>query len=80
MAKPLLRPLAAMPQPFLSQIPCWSIREIEGRLVEISEPFPTASLSFAFMLVQEVHEEKQLAAWISLARSIFFLQMCRITE
>ncbi len=71
-AKPLLRPLAKIPPPLANQTPRWNMQEVQGRLTEISEPCPIAALSFALSLAREVHEAKQLAAWISLSPSMFF--------
>ena len=63
---------AKLKESFASEAPGWNIRELQGRLVELSEPYPTASLSFAIMLVRQAQEQGYHASWISHSHSIFY--------
>ncbi len=72
MAKVQLQPLSRLPQPFLTKEPQWTLEEMKGRLIEISEPYPIAALSFAFSLVQEVQTVGFNAAWIGTSNSVFY--------
>ncbi len=59
-------------QSFSSEAPGWNIRELQGRLVELSESRPTASLSFAIMAIHQAQENGCHAGWISHSHSIFY--------
>ncbi len=72
MAKVELQPLSRLPEPFLTREPQWTLEEMAGRLIEISEPHPIAALSFAFLLVQEVQTVGFNAAWVGSLNSCFY--------
>lgn len=72
MAKPSLQPLSQLAQPLITNQPQWNLQEVSGRLVEISEPQPIASLSFAFLLVREAQNSGECAAWIGTLDSVFY--------
>lgn len=66
-----LRALSQFAPAFAADAPEWSLRELAGRLVEISDPQPAASLSFAFLLVRETQMQKDCAAWVGCAQGSF---------
>ncbi len=72
MARSSLQPLSQLVQPFVANQPQWNLQEVSGRLVEISEPQPIASLSFAFLLVREAQNSGEYAAWIGTLDSVFY--------
>ena len=72
MTSALLQPLSLLCQPLHKQPPAWNLEEMSGRLVEISEPRPIASLSFAFLLVHEAQVAHQYVAWVGTLNSIFY--------
>ncbi len=72
MTKASLSPLSQLAQPVLASQPQWNLQEVSGRLVEISEPQPIASLSFAFLLVREAQTSGECTAWIGMMDSIFY--------
>ena len=67
-----LQSLSQLAQPLQTDQPQWNLQEVSGRLVEISEPQPIASLSFAFLLVNEAQSSDQCAAWIGMLDSTFY--------
>ena len=72
MAEPALLPLSKLPQPFPSKEPKWNLKEVEGRLVEISDPHPIAALSFAFLLLRDAQANGSHTAWIGSLQSTFY--------
>lgn len=72
MPEPALQPLSRLVQPFSGNKPGWNLQEVQGRLVEISEPHPIAALSFCFLLVHEVQMADGCAAWIGSTDSTFY--------
>jgi recombination protein RecA len=52
--------------------PRWCLREVEGRLVELSSWRGGGSLSLAFDLVREAQLRGELAAWVGGRESCFF--------
>ncbi len=72
MPEPALQPLSRLVQPFSGNKPGWNLREVQGRLVEISEPLPIAALSFCFLLVHEVQMAGGYAAWVGSTDSTFY--------
>ena len=72
MAEPALLPLSKLPQPFLDKEPKWNLKEVEGRLVEISDPHPIAALSFAFLLLRDAQANGSHTAWIGSLQSTFY--------
>ena len=67
-----LRTLSQITQRNSSQKSQWNLRELEGRLVEISDPQPVAALSFAFVLIHEIQTKGHCSAWIGCADSSFY--------
>ncbi len=72
MPEPALQPLSRLVQPFSDNKPGWNLQEVQGRLVEISEPHPVAGLSFCFLLVHEVQMTGGCAAWVGSMNSTFY--------
>ncbi len=72
MPEPALQPLSRLTQPLSGKAPGWNIREMQGRLVEISEPHPIAALSLSFLLLREVQTTGGNAAWIGCNDSTFY--------
>ncbi len=67
-----LQPLSKISPSLPKQAPQWNLREISGRLVEISEPYPIAALSFAFKLFREAQALSCSVAWVGLQKSSFY--------
>ena len=72
MAEPALQPLSSLNRPLVGDHPKWSLQEVEGRLIEISEPHPTVALSCAFLLVQEAQANGRHVAWIGSSQNVFY--------
>jgi recombination protein RecA len=60
------------PRTHPTSTPIWTIRELSGRLVELSGGADAASLTAAFGLVLETQLAGDRAAWVSLPGSSFF--------
>ena len=52
--------------------PKWCLKELEGRLVEISDPHPVSALSFAFLLVHEIQARGECVAWVGPEDTMFY--------
>ena len=72
MPESALQPLSRLVQPFSGNQPGWNLQEVQGRLIEISEPHPVAALSFCFLLVREVQMAGNYAAWVGSMDSTFY--------
>ncbi|MDE0310488.1 MAG: hypothetical protein OXI60_11770 [Acidiferrobacterales bacterium] len=72
MPEPALQPLSRLVQPLSGNRPGWNFQEVQGRLVEISEPHPVAALSFCFLLVHEVQMTGGSAVWVGSTDSTFY--------
>ena len=67
---PQLHPLSTLPTPATRAR--WNLAELRGRLVEISAPQASATLTAAFGLVLDAQQSGEPAAWITLCESSFF--------
>ena len=67
-----LQPLSKISPALPKQSPQWNLQEVSGRLIEISEPYPVAALSFAFKLLREAQITSHSVAWIGLQKSSFY--------
>jgi recombination protein RecA len=52
--------------------PAWSLRQLAGRIVELSGQGASSRLTAAFGLVLEAQRQKEPAAWVTLGASAFF--------
>lgn len=72
MSEPALQPLSRLSLQHSRSKPKWTMSEVSGRLVELSEPYPTAALSFTFLLVREAQASGHHATWIGSSDSTFY--------
>jgi hypothetical protein len=52
--------------------PRWCLRELAGRLTELSGAGPAATLSFAFAVVLDAQRLREPTAWITSAHQVFY--------
>ena len=74
MAEPALalQTLSELSRSIPGNRPKWCLKELEGRLVEISDPYPVSALSFAFLLVHEIQARGECVAWVGPEDSMFY--------
>jgi recombination protein RecA len=69
---PRLGTLTAASASILPELPGWQLRDLEGRLVELSGQQAAAQLTAAFGLVLEAQLCGDRAAWVTFEQSAFF--------